>query len=97
MRRFLPRHVALAITDAHNPKTPPEATNSRGCSGRQIPLLHPSLNMRYTMAVVLEESDFCRVLPTGLIRKVVRTSDWVQAQVVLGITTFFTVSRHPFP
>jgi len=29
MRRFLPRHVALAITDAHNPKTPPEATNSR--------------------------------------------------------------------
>ena len=97
MRRFLPRHVALAITDAHNPKTPPEATNSRGCSGRQIPLLRPSLNMRYTMAIVLEEFDFCHVLPTGFLRKVVRTSDWVQAQVVLGITTFSTVSRHPFP
>ena len=95
MRRFLPRHVALAITDAHNPKTPPEATNSRGCSGRQIPLLRPSLNMRYTMAIVLEEFDFCHVLPTGFLRKVVRTSDWVQAQALLGITTFHRI--HPFP
>ena len=37
MRRFLPRHVALAITDAHNPKTPPRSYIPSPIPKRQIP------------------------------------------------------------
>lgn len=50
-----------------------------------------ALNMRYTTASVREEIEFCHVLPTGSLRIVVRTCDWVQAQVVLGMTIFHCI------